>query len=166
MEFPRKEYWSALLQGIFPTQGSNPGHLHCRRILYFWAIGEAPYHDTENSLKWSSFIYKFLGHFHMGATPITSTLMVHPEGLIPPVRNLLALLDSIGVGPIWILRIKRRCLSNYRWRRSQRICQEKQLRTETNWCSSFSQNCVAVCGMLQVTGYRLLNKYMSQFLAH
>ena len=24
----------ALLQGIFPTQGSNPGHWHCRRILY------------------------------------------------------------------------------------------------------------------------------------
>ena len=24
----------ALLQGIFPTQESNPGSLHCRRILY------------------------------------------------------------------------------------------------------------------------------------
>ena len=24
----------ALLQGIFPSQGSNPGLLHCRRILY------------------------------------------------------------------------------------------------------------------------------------
>ena len=24
----------ALLQGIFPTQGSNPGLLHCRRVLY------------------------------------------------------------------------------------------------------------------------------------
>ena len=24
----------ALLQGIFPTQGQNPGLLHCRRILY------------------------------------------------------------------------------------------------------------------------------------
>ena len=24
----------SLLQGIFPTQGSNPGVLHCRRILY------------------------------------------------------------------------------------------------------------------------------------
>ena len=24
----------ALLQGIFPTQGSNPGLLHCRQILY------------------------------------------------------------------------------------------------------------------------------------
>ena len=25
----------SLLQGIFPTQGSNPGLLHCRWILYF-----------------------------------------------------------------------------------------------------------------------------------
>ena len=24
----------SLLQGIFPTQGSNPGVLHCRQILY------------------------------------------------------------------------------------------------------------------------------------
>jgi len=26
--------YHALLQGIFPTQGSNPGLPHCRRILY------------------------------------------------------------------------------------------------------------------------------------
>ena len=29
-----------LLQGIFPTQGLNPRLLHCRQILYCWAIGE------------------------------------------------------------------------------------------------------------------------------
>ena len=36
MEFSRPEYWSdlSLLQRIFPTQGLNPGLLHCRRILY------------------------------------------------------------------------------------------------------------------------------------
>ena len=37
MEFSRPEYWSGyspLLQGIVPTQGSNPGLLHCRQILY------------------------------------------------------------------------------------------------------------------------------------
>ena len=35
----------ALLRGIFPTQGSNLcllHLLHCRRILYHWATGEAP----------------------------------------------------------------------------------------------------------------------------
>ena len=49
VEFSRREYWSGLpfpspgentgvgfhflLQGIFPTQGSNPGHPHCRQTL-------------------------------------------------------------------------------------------------------------------------------------
>ena len=31
----------ALLQGIFPTQGSNPGLLYCRWILTNWATREA-----------------------------------------------------------------------------------------------------------------------------
>ena len=33
----------SLFQGIFPTQGSNPGVLHCRLIFFFtgWAIREA-----------------------------------------------------------------------------------------------------------------------------
>ena len=34
MGFSRQEYWSGFLQGIFLTQGSNPGLLHCRQILY------------------------------------------------------------------------------------------------------------------------------------
>ena len=37
MAFSRQEYWSALpfpLQGIFPTQESNSGLLHCGQILY------------------------------------------------------------------------------------------------------------------------------------
>ena len=37
MKFSRPEYWSdshSLLQGIFPTQGLNPGLPHCRQILY------------------------------------------------------------------------------------------------------------------------------------
>ena len=31
----------ALLQGVFLTQGSNPGLLHCRQILYPWTTYEA-----------------------------------------------------------------------------------------------------------------------------
>ena len=37
MGFSRPEYWSGLPcppQGIFPTQGPNPGFPHCRQILY------------------------------------------------------------------------------------------------------------------------------------
>ena len=49
MEFSRQEYRSGLpfpSLGIFPTQGSNPHllqFLHCRQILYHWAIREAMY---------------------------------------------------------------------------------------------------------------------------
>ena len=32
----------SLLQGIFPTQGSNPGLLHCRGSFTSWATREAP----------------------------------------------------------------------------------------------------------------------------
>ena len=37
MEFSRQEYWSGSpfpSPGIFPSQGSNPGCLHCRQTLY------------------------------------------------------------------------------------------------------------------------------------
>ena len=32
----------SLLQGIFPTQGSNPGPPHCRGVLYHLSPREAP----------------------------------------------------------------------------------------------------------------------------
>ena len=38
----------ALLQGIFPTQGSNPGLLHCRWILYHLSHQGSP----EGELRW------------------------------------------------------------------------------------------------------------------
>ena len=44
----------SLLQGIFPTQGSNPGLLLCRRILYQLSHTESRRHFTVTSLilKW------------------------------------------------------------------------------------------------------------------
>ena len=36
-----------LLQGISPTQGSNPGLLHCRRILY-----QLSHHGSPRILEW------------------------------------------------------------------------------------------------------------------
>ena len=46
MEFSRPEYWEkdslSLLQGIYPTWGSNPGLPHCRRILYRLSHKESP----------------------------------------------------------------------------------------------------------------------------
>ena len=37
----------SLLQGIFPTQGSNPGVSHCRRILY-----QLSHKETPSILEW------------------------------------------------------------------------------------------------------------------
>ena len=61
MEFSRPEYQSGYhspLQGIFPTQVSNPGLLHCRRILY-----------QLSHQKWSE--VKSLSHVPFFATPWT-----------------------------------------------------------------------------------------------
>ena len=43
MGFPKQEYWSGLLlQGLFLTQGSNPGLLYCRQILYCLSHQRSP----------------------------------------------------------------------------------------------------------------------------
>ena len=40
----------SLLQGIFPTQGSNPGPPHCRRILYQLSHKEAIMEATREDI--------------------------------------------------------------------------------------------------------------------
>ena len=40
----------SLLQGIFPTQGSNPGLQHCRRILY-----QLSHKGCPRTLKWVAY---------------------------------------------------------------------------------------------------------------
>ena len=43
----------SLLQGIFPTQGSNPGLLHYRQILYHLSCQGSPFHAVViQSLSW------------------------------------------------------------------------------------------------------------------
>ena len=53
MEFSMPEYWSgslSLLQGIFPTQGWNPGLPHCRQeIVKGKATWYAAVHRIEKS---------------------------------------------------------------------------------------------------------------------
>ena len=51
MEFSRPEYWSGLgLGGIFPTQGSNQGLLHCMWILY-----QPSHKGSPRILEWVSY---------------------------------------------------------------------------------------------------------------
>ena len=45
MEFSRPESWRgylSFLRGIFPTEGSNPGLLHCRWILHLLSHKRSP----------------------------------------------------------------------------------------------------------------------------
>ena len=56
-EFSRPEYWSGFLplfQGTFPTQGSNLGFPHCRRILY-----QLSHKGSPRILEWVA--YPFFG---------------------------------------------------------------------------------------------------------
>ena len=51
MEFSRPEYWSGLgFGGIFPTQGSNQGLLHCMWILY-----QPSHKGSPRTLAWVSY---------------------------------------------------------------------------------------------------------------
>ena len=54
MEFSRLEYQSghSLLQGIFPPQGSNPGLLHCRRVLY-----QLSHKGSPKILEWVAYLF-------------------------------------------------------------------------------------------------------------
>ena len=70
-----------LLQRIFPTQGSNPGLLHCRQTLYHLSQqGRLPYHCLISSHQKYHVYYVLLHHllslyshsdFHLGIHLIT-----------------------------------------------------------------------------------------------
>ena len=73
-----------LLQGIFPTQGLNPGLLHCRQILYQRSYEGSPY-----SL-WMVFEYvskaplqleKYVGFLLSVSSVAQSCLTLRPHGL-------------------------------------------------------------------------------------
>ena len=50
----------SLLQGIFPTQGSNPGLPHCRRILYQLSHNGSPFHSCGGGPNTETSICEFL----------------------------------------------------------------------------------------------------------
>ena len=63
MEFSRHEYWSGchfLLQGIFPTQGSNSGLLHCRQTLYHLSHQRSRLWYIDNTV-----FIKWVGKWHL-----------------------------------------------------------------------------------------------------
>ena len=55
----------SLLQGIFPTQGSNPGLLYCRWILYQLSHKGSPWIETSYTLGCSLLSVAYLAHIYM-----------------------------------------------------------------------------------------------------
>ena len=69
MDISRPEYWRGLpflLQGIFPTQGSKPGLLHCRRILYQLSHKGSPACHVAWSKKYTRVQFKIKKRFGCG----------------------------------------------------------------------------------------------------
>ena len=74
----------SLLQGIFPTQGSNPGLLHCRQILYGLSHQGNPILLNKDLKAQEEFLQLFLFH---------PNLVVHPFTVTKTTAALLLLLD-------------------------------------------------------------------------
>ena len=88
----------ALLQGIFPTQGSNLGLLHCRRILYHlshqgspWILEWVAYPFPRGS-SWPRKPKKPLRCFILGEVKVKSLIVFNS----PWVWNLLGLKISLN----------------------------------------------------------------------
>ena len=60
---------SSLLQGIFPTQGFNPGLLNCKQIGTFWATMEAQFQSNVTWSFLSSLIPIFKSVFSLRESP-------------------------------------------------------------------------------------------------
>ena len=91
----------ALLQGIFPTQGSNPGLSHCKQILFFFSF---------IFISWRLITLQYCSGFCHTLTWISHgfTCVPHPEPLshLPPHRITLGLpsapaLSTCLMHPTW-----------------------------------------------------------------
>ena len=92
--FPRQGYWSgfpSLLQGIFPTQGLNPGLPHSRRILYHLSHQVSPT-EYHSALKRNELL-------------IHATSWISPKGLMPRERSQIQKSINHVIPFIWMSRI-------------------------------------------------------------
>ena len=77
-----------LLQGILPTQGSNPGLLLCRQMLYHLSHQGSP---RGSERRGSGSIYKILakGEFSVIKHLLNKTFSARQEELMSPRRDLM-----------------------------------------------------------------------------
>ena len=105
-----------LLQGIFPTQGSNPGLPHCRQMLYRLSHQGSRYSSKDSSIRHSSICsQKRLRSLHLCC--LFSVNSYHPPclffssshiGLIPSLKSEYSQLDIKLLGNwIWLYRAQK-----------------------------------------------------------
>ena len=68
-----------LLQGIFPTQGSNPGLPHCRQMLYHLSHQGSNRNEISNM-----YIFKFASPLHTFSSPNTH---MHTQAYLKHLQN-------------------------------------------------------------------------------
>jgi len=71
-----------LFQGIFPTQGSNPGRQHCRWVLYHLSHQESP-----RILEWIAYPFS-RDPLNPGIEPGSPELQADPLPTKPPRKPL------------------------------------------------------------------------------
>ena len=85
----------ALLQGIFPTQGSNPGLPHCRQILYHLS-----HQGSTRILEWVT--YPFTGSSWLKNQTGVSCIAFFTSPSSPEVKHI-QLTEEITGSSIWFL---------------------------------------------------------------
>jgi len=81
----------SLLQGIFPTQGSNPGLPHCRQILY-----QLSHKGSPRILEWVPYPF-----FIRSSQPRNRTRISCIAGGLPKRKLINHLLSYLGMGGLW-----------------------------------------------------------------
>ena len=109
-DFPGKSAevdWQFLLQGIFPTQESNPGLSHCRQTLYCLSHQGSP----QTFLASSQFFF-----WDPGSSSLTLSWILFLEGWLSPLQ-LVVFLAVLSCTFTWDIILCLFILINFLWLR-------------------------------------------------
>ena len=106
----------SLLQGIFPTQGSNPGLLHCRPVLYCLSQQGSP-----RILEWIAYPFSRVSSWPRNGTGV----LLHYRQILYQLSYQGSSLQSIG---------------NYKWNEKTTHRMRENICKQCNQQESYFQN--------------------------